>query len=229
MSKKNLSQGEPYGEGSVVNGQPIPIPANEPTDETPTANGFDPVAVDPFADIASLRLKQAFTDVVETRKELTTVPVRKPSKLEFFRSHPDPDFHQPFGLINPQNQSQEMFLVHPMFHRVFGSALTMATLHVMINTQGTIFLWPINLGDPDRPNTWLTSATTAMERSRDVWVRLASNGSANAYDVFVANGNLGEPEWPDLRFSEILRLAFKGRFVDGPNHLILQKLRGEVS
>jgi hypothetical protein len=52
--------------------------------------------------------------------------------------------------------------------------------------------------------------------------------SLGAYDVFVAAGELGEPEWPTAPFSELLRIAFRDRLIDDLNHPVLRRLRGEV-
>ena len=45
-------------------------------------------APDPF-DPAALRLDQIFTDGTAVKKLLTTIPVRKPSRQDFVRVHPD--------------------------------------------------------------------------------------------------------------------------------------------
>jgi len=46
---------------------------------------------DPF-DLASLRLSQDFASAVGVRKLVTTIPVKKPSKEWFVRTHPDPAY-----------------------------------------------------------------------------------------------------------------------------------------
>ena len=37
-----------------------------------------------------------------------------------------------------------------------------------------------------------------------------------------------EPVWPDISFEEILKIAFRDRYVDDVDHPLLQKLRGLV-
>jgi hypothetical protein len=49
-----------------------------------------------------------------------------------------------------------------------------------------------------------------------------------AYDVFQAQGHLSEPEWPQLPFGELLRIAFRDRYISTPDHPVLRRLRGEV-
>jgi hypothetical protein len=57
---------------------------------------------------------------------------------------------------------------------------------------------------------------------------VASNMSLGAYDVHEATATIPEPEWPDTTFQEILRVAFKDRFISSPNDPVLRRLRGEI-
>jgi hypothetical protein len=59
------------------------------------------------------------------------------------------------------------------------------------------------------------------------WVRVAANMSSGYNDIFMASGDLGEPEWPDMPYNEILRLAFKNEgIIGGEDHPVIKKLRG---
>ena len=68
----------------------------------------------------------------------------------------------------------------------------------------------------------------AAEKAVSTWVRVAANMSLGAYDLHVALGDLPEPEWPDFSFSEILRIAFRERYVDNMDHPLPRSLRGEA-
>jgi hypothetical protein len=52
--------------------------------------------------------------------------------------------------------------------------------------------------------------------------------SLGAYDVFEATGPFPEPQWPGIGFEELLRIAFKGRYIDSLDHPVLRRLRGEI-
>jgi hypothetical protein len=52
--------------------------------------------------------------------------------------------------------------------------------------------------------------------------------SLGAYEIFEASGDLPEPVWPDYSFEEILKIAFRERIVDGPDHPLVQRLLGAV-
>jgi hypothetical protein len=58
------------------------------------------------------------------------------------------------------------------------------------------------------------------------WVRVTANMSLGAYEIWEAVGNLPEPEWPQLSFQDILKIAFRDRIVDRPDHPLIMKLRG---
>ena len=52
--------------------------------------------------------------------------------------------------------------------------------------------------------------------------------SLGAYEIFEASGDLPEPVWPDYSFEEILKIAFRDRIVDRPDHPLVQRLQGAV-
>ena len=74
----------------------------------------------------------------------------------------------------------------------------------------------------------LRSAAEAAELAMKRWLRLTANMSLGAYEVFEATGDLPEPEWPDLPFPEILKIAFRDHVVDRADHPLVQRLRGQV-
>jgi hypothetical protein len=98
-----------------------------------------------------------------------------------------------------------------------------------VNRQGVLFLWPIRLPGPDgKRDEWSRTALEAADLARRGWVRVTANLGLGAYDVFTATGTLPDPDWPALSFRELLRVAFRERFIDSPDHPVLRRLRGEV-
>jgi hypothetical protein len=49
-----------------------------------------------------------------------------------------------------------------------------------------------------------------------------------AYDIFKAEGVISEPEWPQLGFRELIRLAFRDHLITATDHLVVKRLRGQV-
>jgi hypothetical protein len=102
-------------------------------------------------------------------------------------------------------------------------------LVLAINRQNVPFLWPIRLPGPNgKIDNWSRSALEASNKARERWVRISANTTLGAYEIAVANASLGEPDWPDLPFQDILRIAFRDRMIDSLDHIVLQRLRGEV-
>src|SRR6516162_7412517 len=69
-------------------------------------------SIDPFADLSKLRLSQAFTESVGTKKLLTTVPFRKPGKQEFVRVRSDSEYRGAFANIELKDD-REYYLLMP--------------------------------------------------------------------------------------------------------------------
>ena len=52
--------------------------------------------------------------------------------------------------------------------------------------------------------------------------------SLGAYDIFEATANIPDPVWPELSFTDILKIAFRDKLIDRPDHPVIQQLRGTV-
>lgn len=57
---------------------------------------------------------------------------------------------------------------------------------------------------------------------------MAANKFPGAYEVFEASAGLGDPEWPDVTFKEILKIAFKEQFIDSIDLHVIKRLRGNT-
>jgi hypothetical protein len=186
-------------------------------------------APDPF-DPARLRLSPNLTAALGVKKHLTTVPVRKPSKEWFVRCHPDPTYRLETCVVDLK-EDNETYLVDPDLwdHLAGESTFSPRLLITAINKQGTVFLWPIRLPGADgRHDDWSKSALEAATIGTKGWIRVQANMSLGAYEVVDAPGNLGEPEWPKLTLNDLLRIAFRDRFIDSLDHPVLRRLRGEA-
>lgn len=201
---------------SIPEGSQIPN-----TSSVPAPNPFDP---------SRLRLSQDFTAALGVKKLLTTVPVRKPSKEWFVRCHPDLTYRIETCVVELK-EDNETYLVDPsLWHQLAGeSTFSPRLLITTVNKQGNVFLWPIRLPSPDgRHDDWNKSALEAAHYATKDWVRVQANMSLGAYDVHQANSDLGDAEWSVPPFSELLRIAFKDRFIDTFDHPVLKRLRGEA-
>jgi hypothetical protein len=183
----------------------------------------------PFGDLSALRLDQSYADTVGVKKLLTTVPVRKPNRQDFVRVHPDPGYRLTPAAIIEVKEDREVYLVMPSMAQALTGEFATVTLLTTINRQGTLHLWPVKLPDPQgRQNEWHRSAAEGAERAMKKWVRVTASMSLGAYEIFEAGGDLPDPVWPDFSFQEILKIAFRERLVDRPDHPLVQRLQGIV-
>jgi hypothetical protein len=183
-------------------------------------NPFDP---------AALRLSQSFADTVGVKKLLTTVPVRKPSRQDFVRVHPDPSYRLTPAATIEVKEDREVYLITPKMAQALPGEFATVTLLTTINRQGVLHLWPVKQPGPDgKHNEWHRSAAEAAERAMKKWVRVTASMSLGAYEIFEASGDLPEPVWPDISFEEILKIAFRDHIVNSLDHPLVQRLQGVV-
>ena len=190
------------------------MPRNEATN-----NPFDP---------SHLRLSQNFAETLGVKKAIITVPVRKPSRQDFVRVHPSDGYRLETAVLELKEE-RETYLVDPVLWPVLPGELTPKVLFTTVNRQGVLTLWPVRLpGDDGRLDDWNASALEAAEMARKGWVRVTANMSLGAYEVYEATGDLPDPDWPDMSFAEILKVAFKGHYVTEVDHPVIRRLRGEL-
>jgi hypothetical protein len=189
---------------------------------------IDDEAPDPF-DLASLRLDQTYSDGISVRKLITQIRVGRPQKQHFVRVNPDPAYRiSPMAIIELKDD-RESYLVSRAIAAELAGEFTSVALFTGITRAGTLFLWPVPLPGPDgKHNPWHRSALNAAELAESRWVRIVANMEAGGYDVSVAAANIPEPEWPEMPFNEMVRIAFQGRIVDRCDHPLVLKLRGAL-
>ena len=182
--------------------------------------------LDPF-DPASLRLDQSFVETSGVKKLLTTVPVRKPNNQDFVRVHPSEDYRLTAAIIELKDD-REVYLVLPHVAHQLPGECTPVVLHTAINRQGVVFLWPVKLPAPDgKINEWHRSAGEAAERAMTCWLRVKADMALGAYAMFEASSAIPDPIWPEATFKDLLKIGFRDRLVDGLDHPVIKRLRGE--
>jgi hypothetical protein len=217
------------GNGHIADNLHAPMPV----ETSPTANVTEantPIAATPLPapfDLASLRLDQDFTVAVGVRKAITTVPCRKPNRQEFIRVRGGKEFRLETTFFEDKI-NQEIYIVNPKLRSELADEIFLACLFLAISRQGNLFVWPCKLPSPDgRSNSWNSSALAAAKLAEKQWIRMCANMSAGSYDTLAATGSLPDPEWPEMELLEIIQIAFRGRFIDGPDHPVWRALRGE--
>ena len=188
----------------------------------PTQNN----ASDPFNPQA-LRLDTAMGAALGVKKALVHVSVRKPSRQEYFRTHPGTEYRVNMAILELKEE-RETYVVTPEVAAEFPGEVRVVELRVCITRTGTRFLWPVPLPAPDgRENAWHKTARDAADMAEKSWVRVAANMGAGCYDVFEAPQELSEPDWPEHDLSELLRVGFGlNRLINAVDHPVLNRLRG---
>lgn len=189
--------------------------------------GFSKAATKIDIDPSALRLSQNFQEGLGVKKRHTVIQVRKPGRQEYIRVHPGPEYSLQTAVLEFREEG-EVYLVAPGLWPNLSGELIPKVLYLTVNRQGVPRLWPIRLPDEDgKLDDWNISALEAATIGQNSWVRVSSNRSAGIYETFVAEGELPEPDWPDLSFPEILEIAFRGRYIKELDHPALRKLRGK--
>ena len=172
-------------------------------------------------DLESIRLPQHYSEQIGVKKLLTTVPVRKPNRTQFFRTHPG---HRMEVMLLKYGETDEQYVVKP---QVVSEVMQLAKpyrLVLVVDRLGTAFIWPLALPDEERPMDWHKSALEADYEAQSSWVRMAANQALGAYEIFKAAGELSEPIWPTESWNKLVEVAFKQKIIDTPEHVIIQKL-----
>ena len=199
------------------------------TDSGITLTGFAEASPEPLdpEDLTSYAItddpEQAFT-----KKALTTVPVRKPTKEPFIRTLHQEGGWNIYPLLELKEEGKTYLLSPPIaaaLEAEVESTLIKARLVPAVDRQGNVFLWPLKVSD--RECDWHISAYRAAILAKDKWIRMKSNMAAGVYDTLIAVAQDAEPQWPEEDFATLLRIAFEGRVITQWDHPVLKDLRGE--
>lgn len=178
--------------------------------------------------LADVRLSQDFTVNVGVKKAFLTVPVRKPDRQWFIRVHQDEQWRLETAVIELK-EDRETYLVGRDLWSELPGEIVPKVIFTAINRQGVVFLWPVKLpGGDGRSDEWNRSALDAANLAAKSWISLKANMSLGAYEVFEALGELPDPEWPQIGFHELVRTAFRDKYISSMDHPVLKRLRGEV-
>jgi hypothetical protein len=202
------------------------------TDKLPNEAAANPASVpqatsppDPFSP-ENLRLDQSFTETVAVKKLLTTIPVRKPGRQVFFRVHPNPEYRDSFPMIDLKDDREEYIVARHLVPEL-ATELVHKQLCLAITRQGTVFFLPLRLpGSDGKDMEWWRSMREHAERAQTHWIRVISNQELGAYEALQAADNLSEPEWPGLKFWDLIKIAFKDYLITSLDHPVVKRLRG---
>jgi hypothetical protein len=175
--------------------------------------------------LSSMRISTDYLNSeVGVKRILLTVPVRKPGKAEFIRVHPE--LHIDLLAIELKEERETYFAV-PALGAELSEFVAPVRLRLAVTRQKTAFLWPLKLPmNQGRVNPWHDSAIEAAALGETNWMRVSADMGLGAYQPAVARADLGEPQWPSEPWSEIVRIALKGKVIDSLDHAVVRQLLG---
>lgn len=183
-------------------------------------------AEDDIFNLKRLKLSQNYAEQLSVKKVITTVPTRKPTRQEFIHVRPGEEWRLQTYVLNLKEE-REVYLVDPDICPQLSVEIQPTVLFTCINRQGTLFLWPIRIPNGDgRHDHWSRSALEAAQMAESGWIRVVANMNLGGYELYRANGDIPGPDWPDLTFEEIIRIAFKDNFIRDLDHIVIRRLRG---
>lgn len=205
------------------------LPSSNNTPEASATPPARPAPPDPF-DPSSLRLGSDYAEGLGVKRVISTIPVRKPNKSEWFRVRPGDAWRLTTAVLEiERGVDRATFLLAPALRSEWSGEVSIAVLLTCINRSGDLFLWRIKLPGPDgRSNTWTDSAIQIATAAETTWCRMVSDTQNGHYTHFEPTAELPEPKWPDMSFAAMLRIAFRDRMIDTPDHPVLRELRGGV-
>ena len=179
-------------------------------------------------DLNSLRLPANYGATLGVKKLLTNVLVGRPKKPQFFRTHTADDMTFP-GMILENKEARESYVVVPEVAQEISELVRPVMLHAAIDRQNNVFLIPVPLpGEDGTRNPWHESLAQAVEHAKLKWIRISANMHVGGYDVYEAEGELPEPEWPEHDIDALVQVAFRGKIITDLDHPIVQSLLGKI-
>jgi hypothetical protein len=176
---------------------------------------------------SELLLRQDFTQMIGVKREVLTVPIKRPNRQEWFFIHPNPAWRAQVALLEDK-QTRDVYIVAPCIQEELLGDWSGRLLVACQTRNSSPFLWMIRIPDDGgRLDSWNESAMQILEEHSGHWIRIAANRQIGAYDVFTPIGDLALPEWTGA-FDELLRKAFRGKVIDNSGHPFIRALRGET-
>lgn len=177
--------------------------------------------------ICDLRLdKLAYGESFSVKKQLVTVPVKKPNKGTFFRIR-DGEEWQFAALILEHKEDNESYIVTREIAELVPGMVRAILLYLAVDRKGNPQLVPVPLPDESgRRNIWHESLLQAINLAKENWVRVVANMQAGCNDVMVAQNVPDQPHWPEQSIEQLVEIAFRGKVITDVNHPLIQGLLG---
>ncbi len=192
-------------------------------DPTPGAQGI-------FDNLEALKISLEDAGLAGSTEVLARVPVRKPMRHEYFRVRPGDENCFTTVLYEDRETREHYFIAPAMLAFLRANTdVAIATLVPFITKQKVVGIFPLKLAtDATVQSGWQSTAMAAAQTAKGKWVRMQADMGLGGYRIYSAEGQLGEPAWPEIPFNELLDIAFKDRVIASEDHPMLNKILGRL-
>jgi hypothetical protein len=168
------------------------------------------------------------------KKDVSIIPTRKPKKTEWFRVRPEPEWKIDLPVYEDADMDGEHYIIAPEYLNFLndqGLVRRVRLYTCYTHGSGVLFLSPVGLPDADgKENSYNRSRHEAYLKAEKEWVRINANKSLGGYDIWTPESPMDEPVWPAVpaTLKDALSIAFKGKYINAPDHPILNRLKGKL-
>ena len=168
------------------------------------------------------------------KEDLITVPVYcPPPSSEFVRVRDDDDYWIECMTLDyaPEGGRRETYFIATELMDILPpeiqSEVKWSRLYAAIIRRGQVpFLWRIKVYGSGPGQLSTATALACAEKSKRLWTRVSWKDRVG-YVPFHAQGDYGEPQWPEHTFEQLLDLAFQSTYIDSLDHAAIRDLMGQ--
>jgi len=163
---------------------------------------------------------------------LGAITVRpRPPRDDWFRTHPDGAFSTGMTLV--RGKMGDLYAVRRELIPVAGpevqKRLVKASVSACMTVDGQKFLWAIIHPAGDANQQHFDNMLSARDLSRSKWIQFFWDKNQESHVAITAKQQPPEPKWPEgFTLVDWIDKAFKGKFIDDPDHRLFKKFRGEL-
>lgn len=176
------------------------------------------------SDFDDLKLPNNYDSLLHTKRILTNVPLRKPFKHEWIRTHPTWEQPAPVLKLSGDRRDELWLLKNELVPGVPADLIVAMHFVPTINRQGTIAMWPLRIPATDgRADAWAQTALNIAREAREQWIQLHSDTAIGAYVYLTLDEVVEDPDWSVVpSWTEFRELAFRSKFITDFDHPVLQ-------
>lgn len=171
-------------------------------------------------------VKTNFDEIVAGTDILALVEVCKPGSQEWFRVHPDEKYRFQTVVLSLKSDNH-YYLVDPVLHAELADDIQPVILFMAITTQERLFIWPVRLPKDGVADKFIQTDLVAARTAETQWTRRYWVPTLKMHRIRAWESLENKPRWPERTFEEIIKIAFKDRYIRTLEHPIVKALRGD--